>query len=73
MIEPRQFTCFDDHDNDGWGNSTIDREQVEPVDEEEKIPLENYTLDDEENLVRVAAKDVIISRCNPTRTNIFLK
>lgn len=33
--EPRIFTCFDDHDNDGWGNSTLDREYLEPFEEDD--------------------------------------
>jgi hypothetical protein len=32
--EPREFTCFDDHDNDGWGNSTLERESL-TTDEED--------------------------------------
>lgn len=27
MTEPKSFTCFDDFDNDGWGNSLIRREE----------------------------------------------
>lgn len=35
--EPREFRCFDDHDNDGWNNSTIEpryREEPEPEETE---------------------------------------
>jgi hypothetical protein len=35
-VEIREFSCFDDFDNDGWGNSTI---------EEREIPLEKDDSD----------------------------
>jgi len=35
MSEPRQFTCFDDYDNDGWGNSTLDLEDFETLEPED--------------------------------------
>lgn len=35
MSDPKEFSCMDDHDNDGWGKSTIEREQRFPDTEEE--------------------------------------
>lgn len=39
--EPRQFSCFDDHNNDGWGNGYLDND---PRDLEED---EDEEIDDE--------------------------
>lgn len=36
--EPRQFSCFDDHNNDGWGNSTLDEVPYIPDEENETEP-----------------------------------
>ena len=27
MPDPKEFSCMDDHDNNGWGNSLIRREE----------------------------------------------
>lgn len=50
--EPRQFTCFDDHDNDGWGNSTLNEPIYEPeLKEEDNNPpepdIEDYPVERE--------------------------
>ena len=34
--EPLQFSCFDDHDNDGWGNPLQPRDDRDEEIEEEK-------------------------------------
>lgn len=36
--DPREFSCFNDFDNDGWNNSTTEREEnIEEEDLEDDI------------------------------------
>lgn len=45
MKEPKEFLCFDDFDNDGWGNSTIEPigcwgDEDEDIEEDDLEPEE---------------------------------
>jgi hypothetical protein len=43
MNDPRQFNCFDDYDNDGWGKPYPDDDYIEPS--EDWVNVEDETPD----------------------------
>ena len=52
MTEPRQnreFTNFNDFDNDGWGNSTIEPRYIPEEKEEEQD--EDYPIENENTVI----------------------